>query len=202
MTQRRALLAMLLAGAFMAPALAQGVGPSEQIVALDSGLLAVMQAGKATPFAQRVAMLLPTIQRTFALDAVLAASVGPRFADFPPAAKANLLAAFTDFTVASYVANFNGFSGEKFPVDPQTRAVGADQVVHSRIVPRSGDPTTIDYVMRQMPAGWQVVDVLLDGSISRVAVQRSDFRSLLGSGSAAPLIASLRKRAAALAAHG
>ncbi len=33
--------------------------------------------------------------------------------------------------------------------------------------------------------GWRIVDVLLDGSISRVAVQRSDFRSLLGNGGAA-----------------
>ena len=200
--RRRALLAMPLVGVLALPAMAQGGGPAAPIVALNNGLLAIMQAGKRTPFAQRAAMLLPTIQRTFALDVVLASSVGPRFAALAPADQANLLAAFTDFTVASYVANFNGFSGEQFPVGPQTRAVGADQVVHSQIVPKSGDPTTIDYVMRQTPAGWQVVDVLLDGSISRVAVQRSDFRSLLSSGSAAPLIASLRKRAAALAAHG
>ena len=35
--------------------------------------------------------------------------------------------------------------------------------------------------MRQVNAdAWKAVDVLLDGTISRVAVQRSDFRSLLG----------------------
>ena len=40
-------------------------------------------------------------------------------------------------------------------------------------------PTPLDYVMRQGEKGRRAVDVLLDGSISRVAVQRSDFRSLL-----------------------
>jgi len=40
--------------------------------------------------------------------------------------------------------------------------------------------------------------VLLDGSISRVAVQRSDFRSLLGSGHAGALIRSLQDKVAQL----
>ena len=42
--------------------------------------------------------------------------------------------------------------------------------------------------------------MLLNGSISRVAVQRSDFRALLGGGDAATLIASLRGKVARLAA--
>ena len=42
---------------------------------------------------------------------------------------------------------------------------------------------------------WKAVDVLLDGTISRVAVQRSDFRSLLGTGDAGALIASLERKA-------
>ena len=70
------------------------------------------------------------------------------------------------------------------------------------IVPASGNATSIDYVMRQGEDGWRAVDVLLDGSISRVAVQRSDFRALLSGGAAGPLIASLRKRSAAMAEHG
>ena len=66
-------------------------------------------------------------------------------------------------------------------------------VVATQISPRSGSPTRLDYVMRQMPSGWRAVDVLADGSISRVAVQRSDFQSLLASGGQA-LIASLQRK--------
>jgi len=40
--------------------------------------------------------------------------------------------------------------------------------------------------------------VLLEGSISRVAVQRSDFRNALASGDADALIASLRRKVADL----
>ena len=52
--------------------------------------------------------------------------------------------------------------------------------------------------MRRGGAGWRVVDIYLNGTISQVAVQRSDFRSLLGQGDAGPLIASLQRKVAEL----
>jgi len=71
--------------------------------------------------------------------------------------------------------------------------VGSDKVVETEIVPKTGDPIRMDYVMRQGVSGWQAVDVLETGTISQVAVQRSDFRSLL-EGGADKLIDSLRAK--------
>jgi phospholipid transport system substrate-binding protein len=76
--------------------------------------------------------------------------------------------------------------------------VGADQVVETEIVPKTGDPTRMDYVMRQGAAGWQAIDVLEQGTISQAAVQRSDFRRLLESGNGTALIDSLRQKVATL----
>ena len=169
------------------------------IEALDHGLLQVMHAGKATPFGQRYATLTPIVQHTFDLQTILETSIGSRWRTFTPEQQGDLQAEFLRFTVASYVSNFSSFSGEKFEIDPETRALGADQVVASHIVPASGDPARIDYQMRQGNGGWRVVDVLLDGSISRVAVQRSDFRGLLDNGGPAALLTSLRKKVTDLA---
>jgi phospholipid transport system substrate-binding protein len=47
--------------------------------------------------------------------------------------------------------------------------------------------------MRQYPTGWQAIDVLEQATISQVAVQRSDFRSLLAGG-ADSLTASLQAK--------
>jgi phospholipid transport system substrate-binding protein len=192
---RRALMALLLLAGAPAIARAQGAA-AVPVRSLNDGLLAVMHQGKATPFAVRVSELTPIVEKSFDLAQILRNSIGPRFASIPAAKQADLLDAFTAFTVASYVANFDSFSGEKFEVLPETRKTGADVVVQTRIVPPSGDPTRLDYVVRND----KVVDILLDGSISRVAVQRSDFRSLIGSGDPAPLIAMLRTKTAGLAA--
>lgn len=193
---RRAMLAVL---ALPAAANAQADGPAAPIAALNAALRAGMIAGRATPFAERAAKLRPAVERAFDLPTILAASVGPRFAALPDPVKAELLEAFAAFTVASWAGNFDSDGGESFEIAPETRAIGEDRVVSSRIVPRSGEATRLDYVMRQAQAGWRAVDILLNGTISRVAVQRSDFRSLVTGGDAAPLLATLRRRAAELA---
>ncbi len=198
---RRPLLAGMAASALatLPPAARAQSAATAPVAALDNALLAAMKSGRAVPFAQRAAALEPVIQRSFDLPAILRASVGPRYASMTPAEQSALLAAFTQYTVATYVANFDSYTGERFTLSPQTRASGADQVVSTQLVPARGTPTRLDYVMRHGPAGWQIVDVLVDGSISRVAVQRSDFRGVLAGGGARALIASLQAKAARLA---
>ncbi len=192
-----ALLGLLL------PFAAQAADPdaAAPITALDAGLVGAMRSGKAAPFQQRYAALLPVVEQAFDLGAILQAVVGPRWAGLPAAQQAQLLDVFRKYTVATYIANFNSYGGERLDTLPDSRSIGADQVVATQIVPSSGTPTRIDYVMRRGPAGWRAVDIYLNGTISQVAVQRSDFRSLIGTGDAGPLVASLQRRVADLS-HG
>ncbi len=168
------------------------------VTALNTALVGAMKSGDAVPFNQRYQALEPVIDRVFNLDAVLAASVGLSWESIPYAQKATLAAAFRRYTVSSYVANFNSFNGQRFEILPDARAVGGAMVVKTRLIRQDESPVELDYVMRQGPAGWQVVDVLTDGSISRVAVQRSDFGELLQSGGAAALADGLRRKVANL----
>jgi phospholipid transport system substrate-binding protein len=195
---RRAVLAGLAAVALIPVGAARAADPQAiaPIQALDQGLIAAMKAGKQTPFAQRYAALAPVIERAFDLPIILQSSVGLRWSALPPADQQRLLETFRKFTVSSYVANFDQFSGETLTISPETRSIGQDQVVGTRIV-SGGETTPIDYVMRGGPNGWRAVDVLLNGSISQVAVNRSDWRALLAAG-AGPLIDSLQRRTATL----
>jgi phospholipid transport system substrate-binding protein len=173
--------------------------PADQAVAtiqaLNAALLTAMKDGGHTSFNQRFTALAPAIDQAFDLPAVLAVSVGPRWASLPADQKARLLAAFRKYTIASYVANFDSYSGQTFSVSPTPRAVRPGEVVvEGRITPTNGNATKLGYVMRQTPDGWRVVDVLADGSISRVAVQRSDFSSVLSSGGGEALLASLQRK--------
>lgn len=189
-----------LAGLAAWPGLAQAADAAvlAPIRALNEALAAVIKSGKATPFPERFATLSPVVQQSFDLPTILRLVVGTRFAGFPPELQMALLEEFHRFTVASYVANFDGSSSEKLELLPETRPVGADQVVRTRIIFSKDDPVRVDYVMHNEGGTWRAVDVLLDGSISRVAVQRSDFRRLLETGGAPALIVSLRKKVADL----
>lgn len=56
----------------------------------------------------------------------------------------------------------------------------------------------LDFVVRPGGDGWRILDVLADGSISRLAVLRSDFRRLLSDGTGAQLTATLDRKVADL----
>ena len=198
--RRRAFVRLALIGLAAAPmplraADSAVIAPIQQ---LYDALLAVMKTSHA-PFDQRYNQLAPVIDAVFDLPAIMQASVGPTSNALSADQHSTLLTAFRRYTIATYVANFNSFDGQRFEVSPDTRALpNSDQVVTSRIVPASGDTHRLDYVMRQTNGSWRVVDVLAEGTISRVAVQRSDFRHLLMQGGSAALVVSLQSKVAQL----
>jgi phospholipid transport system substrate-binding protein len=187
-----ALASIAWSGRAVAQVAAQYSDARRPVGDLYAGLAAIGRTGGA--FQQQFNELAPIINRDFDLDAILRTSVGTRWTSLDETTQRSLFSVFQAFTVASYVANFGKGGGERFEVLPDIRATGSDQIVGSRLNPASGDPVRIDYLVRN----GRIVDVLFNGSISRVAVQRSDFRSLLASGSATPLIDSLRKKVADL----
>jgi phospholipid transport system substrate-binding protein len=175
-----------------------GSAPTAPVQQLNGALLAAMKAGGA-PFAARYNALAPVLERTFDLQTILARSVGLTWSTMPPAQKTTLSNAFVKYTVSSYVSNFDSFSGQSFQVSPAVRSGGdGDVVVRSQLVRRNDGPVELDYVMHRGPGGWQVVDVLMNGAISRVAVQRSDFRAVLASGGVPALAATLEHKTANL----
>ena len=177
---------------------AQAGDARQPINDLYAALHAVMRMGPATPFQQRFDRLAPVIDRAFDLETILHTSVGLRWNSLDETARRTLFTVFRTFTIASYTANFDKDAGEKFEVLPQTRSAETDLIVQSKLIASNGEPIRINYLMRNGGTGWRVVDVLLDGSISRVAVQRSDFRALLASGDPGPLIDSLKRKVAEL----
>ena len=203
---RRGLLGLAIVASVVAipwwPANAQTSGdaaataPVEQ---LDNALLSAMKAGNSASFEDRYRALTPVVEQVFNLDAVLAASIGLTWPTVPDDQKAALEAAFRRYTVSSYATSFNSYNGQSFQVSPTVRTLGnGEVVVNSRLIRADGSSVALDYVMRRGPAGWQAVDVLTDGSISRVAVQRSDFRELLSSGGAPALAEGLQHKVADL----
>ena len=177
-------------------------GPSDASATIrrfDSALIEAMKAGKQTDFNTRFAALAAAVDQAFDLQAVLAVSVGARWAGIPLDHQIRLLDAFRRCTVASYVANFDSYASQIFTVLPDPRSLGHGAVVvETRIVSVSGEDIQLGYVLKQTSSGWKVFDVLADGSISRVAVQRSDFRNVLASGGADALLASLQRRTSSL----
>jgi phospholipid transport system substrate-binding protein len=191
-----------LAAAVLLPFAATAALPeAAPVQALDDALIATMKAGSAGQgFQARAAALAPVVASSYNLAVVERNSVGFLWSTIPPAQQREVASEFEQFTVASYVAEFSKYNGEKIELLPTEKTVGADKIVETQIVPADGStPTRLDYVVADGPDGWQITDVLLNGTISQVAIHSSDFSSLVTSGDASQLIAALKQKTAALA---
>jgi phospholipid transport system substrate-binding protein len=171
------------------------------VAALDSALVATMKSGSAgTGYQQRYNTLDPVVDSSFDLPIITQNSVGFLWNTLPAGQQQQLAALMEQFTVASYVSQFNSFGGEQIKLLPAEKALGTKRIVQTQIVPSDGSsPTEIDYVVGEDENGWQITDVLLNGTISQVAIHSSDFSALVTSGDATQLIAALKSKIAALA---
>ena len=127
---RRTILRLVLSTSALAVGWGRAAIASEITVPVEqlhAGLMAIMKAGKTAPFRQRYDMIAPVIGRTFDLEVILRQVIGPRLAALPPDQRAAVGDAFRRYTIASYVANFDTYSGQRFEVAPVVRAAGSDR---------------------------------------------------------------------------
>ena len=112
--------------------------------------------------------------------------------------KAALKTAFQHYSIATYVANFDEFGGEKFELYPP--AAGGDPVVKVKIVPGKPEDEThvLGYVMRQTGGTWKAIDVTADSSISQVVAQQEEIRALVKAGGPSGLYVRLQQKTAEL----
>ena len=95
-----------------------------------------------------------------------------------PAQQQQLTEAFRHYIAATYADRFDSYSGQQLQVTGE-RPYNADVIVQTRIIKSDGETTSLNYLMRQNQGSWQISDVYLDGTISQLAIQRSEFHSIL-----------------------
>lgn len=162
-------------------------------------LLGVMKDANHLSFDQRYQRLAPTTTQTYNLPLMSRLAVGPGWAQLPPAQQQRLTDAFTSYTIAEYASQFDGYSGERFVVDPAPATSANGPIVQTSLVKSNGEKVVLNYLMRQGADGaWQVIDVYLSGTISQLATRRAEFTSVLQQGGGDALVKLLEQRIAAL----
>ena len=186
------LAAMFFLTAFLAPAAkAQAPDPAvQQVQTFYDALLDAMKHAKDLGVRGRYDKLKPVVAQTFDLPDMVRFAVGPGWITMPAADQQALLASFERMTVASYANNFNGYDGEKFVVDPVATVRGTDRVVQSKLITKS-QTVPFNYRMRQFGGSWKILDIYLNGYVSQLATQRSDYGSTLAAGGAPALVKKL-----------
>jgi phospholipid transport system substrate-binding protein len=196
--RRRILLAcgaLLGASAVRAWAVAEaGDSAVTRVRAFYDSLVAVMKQARELGINGRYEKLAPAIRATFDLAAMTRIAVGADWSSIPSEQQTALIDNFARMTIATYAARFDGYSGERFEVEPTTEARNTGRIVHTKLLQANGEAIRLDYLLRGSGDGWKVVDVYLTGTISELATRRTEFGAILKSGGANALIESLRQQ--------
>ena len=200
MIARRGLLQAALAAMILVvgAAHAENASPTATIASFYDALLSAMKDGPALGFNGRSDRLSPAIRHAFDLPLMTRLMVGPQWVNLTPEQQRQLVAAFSDFSIAIYASRFDDWSGEQFQVDGNPTQSSGGVIVHSKLLKNDGDPVQIDYLMRANEHGWQIIDVFLSGTVSELATRRSEFSSVMRRGGAEALVDLLQKKAAQL----
>ncbi len=177
-------------GAGPAPAEATAV-----VETLHKALLSAMKSAGTTPVADRAARLGPVISSSFALNRMSQFAAGSGWRKMTDQQKSSYLGAFTDITIATYANRFDGFSGESFATLGTEEALNDSLLVRTELRRPRKDPVRLTYVILGSEDGPKIVDIYLDGSISELARQRSEYQSVLRSSGADALISGLQDQA-------
>ena len=168
----------LVVGMFVESAAALAPDPQANVRGFYDTLLTTMKNGPTLGQSGRYARLAPVVDRLFDIPSMTRLAIGPTWATLSPAQQQQLVEAFRHYVAATYADRFDSWSGEQLRVTGE-RPYNADVIVQTKIVKTNGETTTLDYLMHQNQGTWQISDVYLDGSISQLAIQRSEFHSIL-----------------------
>ena len=172
------LLLLLAVGLSTESAAALSGDPQDGVRSFYDTLLTTMKAGRSLGQSGRYARLAPVIGRLFDVPLMARLAVGSSWASLPPTQQQQVTEAFGHYVAATYADRFDSYSGQQLQVTGE-QPYGAEVIVQTRIVKADGDTVTLNYRMHENGGSWQIADVYIDGTISQLATQRSEFHSIL-----------------------
>ena len=153
-----------------------------------------MKAGATLDFEGRRAKLAPVVDGTFDLPLMAAKVLGRHWQTLSPADQKRWQDAFAALTVKTYAERFAEDSGLGFEIDAVQAAPRGTALVRTRLVRPKQAPVAIDYRMRPDGASWRVIDIFLNGTVSELALRRSEYSSVVERDGFEALVSSLRSR--------
>jgi len=192
-------LALALAPASFASAPSSG-GASAAIEELHEGLLGVMKEADAIGYRGRYDRLYALVLRAFDLPFMAEKTVGRHWSKLSADEQKQWLESFHEMTAATYAGRFEGFSGQSFAVVGEEPAGHGTTLVRAVLHNPSGDDVQLDYRLHESAGTWRVIDVYLNGTVSELALRRSEYSAVLKRDGFAKLIETIEGKTQELAA--
>jgi phospholipid transport system substrate-binding protein len=179
---------------------AQGDADRAPVQRLYDTLAGIVPEARELGYTRRHERLEPVIHATYDLPFMAAKTLGRHWSAVPEDDRKRFVDAFSRLTVATYADRFDQSGGSRFEILGAEPAAQGTSLVRTRIVSEGEEPVQLDYRVRRRDDGWRIIDVFLNGTVSELAVRRSEYSEVVKRDGFAALLAALEKKIAAAAA--
>ena len=172
-------------------------GPADPVDQLHSQIdriLALAYSGQSTEtLAERAR---PLLEKDFSFELVTRQAIGPGWRQFTPGDQQKVTDLFTRLVIRIYSARVVGTQRPTITYG-KTVTLASDRCeIPTRVTaPNSDKPYSVVYRLINLPGGWRIYDVLIEG-VSFVANYRAQFDDLVRRGGAAAVIKALEAKLA------
>jgi phospholipid transport system substrate-binding protein len=175
------------------PATAELASPSQVVESLHEVLIDTMKNAESLEFSGRFKKLAPVIGASFDQSFMARKSVGRSWKTFNEADQARWRDTFARMTVANYAGRFRGYSGESFETLGQDAAPHETVMVRTMLHLPSDSDVELAYRLHRTDSGWKIIDIYMNGTISELALRRSDYSATLKRKGLDSLVANLER---------
>jgi len=146
---------------------------------LHATLLDIMKRADELGFDGRLELVRPILSETFDLAFVGEKVVGNHWKKLSEDEQRRWIEKFSHLTAANYAGRFSGYGGESFRTIGEEDAARDTRVVLTELLIPSEEDVQLNYRLIQTPAGWRIIDVYLNGTVSELALRRSEYSATL-----------------------
>lgn len=156
-------------------------------------ILDVMKNAETLGYTGRKARMEKIVPAALDLKFMSEKSIGSRWKTLDAAQQSKLHDALRSLAICRYASRFNGYTGESFQLLGEETEPNGLTLVRSQITKSNGEIVTMNYRLHHVEGRWLVIDVLLNGNVSELAMRRSEFSTVLKQEGVDALLASIQK---------
>ncbi|MFQ5418448.1 MAG: ABC transporter substrate-binding protein [Myxococcota bacterium] len=153
--------------------------PTAVVDDLHGALLEVMKEADQLGYQGRYDRLLRVLPSFFDLPFMAQKSVGRHWKNADEERRAQLVETFKAFTTANYAGNFDRYTGQTFETLGDEQSTHGTVLVRTRLVDPHGETVQLNYRVRPVDGRWKIIDIYLNGTVSELALRRSEYSSLI-----------------------
>ncbi|QSA98889.1 ABC transporter substrate-binding protein [Methylococcus sp. EFPC2] len=145
---------------------------------LNVVMIEVMKSAKQLGYEGRYKKFEPIVKETHDFDAIAQLALGAHWKNLDDKQKQAFINKLTDLSVATYAAQFNGYSGEEFKYESSQSLKSNRLALRYVLSAPKEKPVNFEYFLTQREGHWNIINIVVDG-ISDIALKKAQYTSII-----------------------